>query len=103
MAVVMSMRWQGIGPADYDQAREQVGWEREPAVGGRNHVAWFDSDGSLRVVDVWDSAEDFQRFADERLMPGLAAAGLLEGRGEPEVSFSPLHRQWSPIQESALT
>lgn len=103
MAVVMSMRWEGIGPYEYDQALEHVGWEREPAQGGRNHVAWFDSDGALRVVDVWDSAEDFQRFADERLMPGLAAAGLLEGRGEPEVTIAPLHRQWSPIQESALT
>ena len=103
MAVVMTMRWQGITPQDYDQAVDVVGWEREPAQGGRNHVAWFDSDGALRVVDVWDSPEDFQHFADERLMPGLASAGLLEGKGEPEVSFAPLHRQWSPDQEVALT
>jgi hypothetical protein len=103
MAVVMTMRWQGISPEEYDQALELVGWEREPAQGGRNHVAWFGGDGALQVVDVWDSEEDFQRFADERLMPGLASAGLLEGKGEPDVSFAPLHRQWSPDQDAALT
>jgi hypothetical protein len=103
MAVVMLMRWEGITPEDYDQAVDAVGWERDPAQGGRNHVAWFDADGALRVMDVWDSPEDFQRFADERLMPGLASAGLLEGKSEPEVSFAALHRHWSPDRESALT
>jgi len=89
VAVVMTMRWQGITPDACDQVRELVGWEREPAPGGRNHVAWFDADGALRVVDVWDSPDDVQRFADERLMPALASAGLLEGKGEPEIGFAP--------------
>jgi hypothetical protein len=102
MAVVMSMRWVGVTPEEYETARETVGWEREPAQGGRNHVAWFEG-GALRVVDVWDSEEDFQRFANERLMPALASAGILEGKGEPEVTFAPLQRQWSPDQASALT
>ena len=102
MAVVMSMRWVGITPEEYEQARQSVGCEREPPEGGLHHVAWFEG-GALRVVDVWDSEADFQRFADERLMPGLASAGILEGKGEPEVTFAPLHRQWSPDQESALT
>jgi hypothetical protein len=101
MAVVMVMRWQGISPADYDQARDVVGWERDPAEGGLNHTAWFDTDGALRVVDVWESAEAFDRFANERLMPGLAAAGLLEGKGEPEVTFAELHRHWAPDRVSA--
>jgi len=45
VAVVMSMRWKGISPSDYDTALEAVGWEREPAEGGLNHVAWFDDEG----------------------------------------------------------
>jgi hypothetical protein len=102
MAVVMQMRWPGITAADYDKAREVVGWERDHPHGGRDHVAWFDSDGVFHVIDVWDSEEDFQRFADERLMPGLSSAGILEGKDEPEVTFAPLHRWWSPIQEEAL-
>ena len=103
MAVVMTMRWPGITPADYDQALEVVDWENVHPDGGRDHVAWFDGEGALNVLDVWDSEQHFQRFADERLMPGLASAGILEGKGDPEISFAPLHRQWSPSQEAALT
>src|SRR5579885_2208897 len=97
----MSMRWKGLSPSDYDAALEAVGWEREPAEGGLNHVAWFDDEGALRVVDVWESEQDFQRFADERLMPGLARAGILEGKGEPDVTLAPLHRRWVPEYSAA--
>jgi hypothetical protein len=34
-----------------------------------SHVAIERPDGGLRYVDVWDSEEDFERFADERLHP----------------------------------
>ncbi len=103
MAVVMKMRWPGVTRAEYDKALEVVGWEQDPAQGGRNHVAWFDAEGVFHVVDVWDSEEDFQRFADERLMPGLASAGILAGKDEPSVTFARLHRHWSPDRETALT
>jgi hypothetical protein len=96
MAVVMSMRWPGITPEEYDQALEIVDWERLPAEGGLNHVAWFDGDGIFHVIDIWESPEAFQRFADERLMPGLASAGILEGKDEPEIAIAPLHRHWAP-------
>jgi hypothetical protein len=98
----MQMRWPGISRDDYDQAVDVVGWEKDHPTGGRTHIAWFD-DGALRVVDVWDSEDDFNRFAQDRLMPGLESAGILEGKGEPEVTFAPLHRQWSPDQAAALT
>jgi hypothetical protein len=94
VAVVMTMSWPAITTDDYDKAREVVGWERDPAPGAVNHIAWFENGGGLRVVDVWDSEDDFQRFVEERLMPGLAQAGILEGKGEPEVSFAPLHARW---------
>jgi hypothetical protein len=101
MAIVMTMRWATIAPEDYEAAREVVGWETDPPAGGRHHIAWFD--GGLNVVDVWDSEQEFQRFADERLMPGLAGAGLLEGKDEPEIKIAPLHRQWSPDRQEVLT
>jgi hypothetical protein len=100
--VVMQMHWVGLSPEDYDKALDVVGWERDHPTGGRTHVAWFDG-GALRVVDVWDSEEDFNRFAEERLMPGLATAGILEGKAEPTVTFARLHRQWSPDQAAALS
>ena len=38
----------------------------------------------LEIVNVWDSAEEFERFARERLMP--VVKGELGFVGEPEVS-----------------
>ncbi len=50
------------------------------------------------VTDVWDSAEDFQRFVDERLMPGTNQAGIA---GEPQVTILPAHRIFAPAFEGA--
>jgi hypothetical protein len=36
-------------------------------------------------------------------MPGLAWAAILDGRGEPEVTFAPFRPQRSPDQAAALS
>lgn len=91
MAVMMVMRWPGVTSDQYDQAREMVGWERDPARGGMFHVAAFDPDG-LHVTDIWESPV-FQRFAEERLMPVVAQIGI---EGEPSVEFHQVHAVWTP-------
>jgi hypothetical protein len=95
MPTVMNMKWRGVTPEQYEQAREKVDWEGQPADGGMFHVAWFDDDG-LRVVDVWESAEQFQRFTEERLMPGVQEVGI---EGEPEVELRDAHRLFTPAFE----
>lgn len=47
-----------------------------------SHIAAKSEDG-LFVFDVWESAEDFQRFASEKLMPAAIKVGLPEL--EPKV------------------
>jgi hypothetical protein len=97
MAVVMYMEWDGLTPDQYDAVRESVSWESDAPDGAILHVPWF-VDGGLRVVDVWDSPEQFQRFVDERLTPGVQAAGVA---GDPRVEFNPLHsRAFAPRIES---
>jgi hypothetical protein len=83
---VMQMRWAGVTPDQYEEARSRVDWEGQPADGGLLHVAGFDGD-ALRVTDVWESPEHFQRFAEERLMPVVREIGL---EGDPEVTFYPV-------------
>ena len=100
MATVMRMHWSGVTPEQYDQVCTEVDWEGQPADGGRLHIAGFDDDG-LNVVDVWDSPEAFQRFADERLGP--VTERILGAGNEPEVAFYPLHAVWSPSADIALT
>lgn len=87
MSIVMQMRWKGVTPAQYDQVREIVAWERDPAPGGALHVAWFDDDG-LRVWDVWESADAFGAFTEGRLTPGVAQVGI---ETQPDVTIAPLH------------
>ena len=53
-----------------------------PPDGLEYHVA-FDSGGSFRVSEIWDSKEQFEAFGP-RLMPILADAGV-ELAGPPEV------------------
>ena len=87
MATVMRMKWSSVSPEQYDAARDAVNWEGDPPDGGIYHIAWFD-DG-LNIVDVWESAEAFERFANERLMPGIAHLGI---EGQPDVTFHEAHR-----------
>jgi len=92
MAIAMFMTWNGVTPEQYEATRALVGWERDLAPGGLFHVAGFDGD-TLRIADVWESAEDFQRFVDGRLMPGVAQVGIA---GEPEVHIVPVHELFTP-------
>jgi hypothetical protein len=48
------------------------------------------------VVDVWEGAEDFQRFVDERLNPGLAQIENVEG--EPNVTITPAHAVYNAAE-----
>jgi predicted ester cyclase len=92
MAVVMTMRWAGIEPAQYEELRDVVGWETEQPPGAIYHCAAFDDTG-IRVTDVWETAEDFEQFAATRLMPGVHKVGAL---GEPTVEIHPVHATYAP-------
>ena len=92
MPIVMNMRWDRVTPEQYEQAREQVGWELRPPDGGIIHIASF-TEGGLRVTDVWETADDFNRFVESRLMPVVQEIGI---EGEPDVTFSDLQAVWNP-------
>jgi hypothetical protein len=88
----MLMRWDGVTEEQYEQARDKVGWDREVPDGAKLHVAGFSNDG-LNVLDVWDSAESFQAFSDQRLGPAVQELGI---EGDPQVSFYPMHACFAP-------
>ncbi|HZT06839.1 MAG TPA: hypothetical protein VFC51_07390 [Chloroflexota bacterium] len=92
MSVVMIMEWDGVTKEQYEAARSLVNWEGNVPVGARFHVSAF-GDTGLRVVDVWDSAEDFQRFVDTRLAQGVKQVGI---ETQPRVEIFPVHALFTP-------
>src|SRR4051794_12449890 len=70
MAVVVSMDFAGVTPEQYDAVINEMNLQGRPYHdGGIFHVAWQGADDHWRVVDVWESAEQFQQFANEQIMP----------------------------------
>jgi hypothetical protein len=92
MPVVMQMDWAGVTIEQYEQARSRVAWETDVPPGAIYHVATFD-DAGAHIVDIWETAEDFQRFSDARLGPAVAAIGIA---GEPQVQIRPVHAIFAP-------
>src|SRR2546425_11106123 len=74
MAIVMHMEWPGATLEDYDRAMESTRLDETPPAGGLVHVAGVD-DGTLRIVDVWESEEAWNAFRSDRLMPALEQTG----------------------------
>jgi hypothetical protein len=98
MPVLMIMQWKGLTQAQYDAVRELVNWENDVPAGGMYHAAAFSEEGA-HVVDVWETAEAFERFAESRLMPGIALLGI---PGEPNVQMHPVHRLFAPAYDHIL-
>jgi hypothetical protein len=75
----------------YEKIRAQLGLEK-PA-GGIFHVAGPSPKGGWRVIEVWESEEEADRFFRERFMPALQALGLM---GPPPMrEFWPVHNAMS--------
>lgn len=92
MAIVMSMKWPGVTLEQYEQVRVGTNFEADPPSGGVLHVAAHDGEG-MRIVDVWDSADDFNRFVEQRLMPFVQQLGV---DSQPDITILPAQNVWIP-------
>ena len=92
MPVVLISTWSDFSPAQYQHMLELTDWEANPAPGALLHLAAFD-DGLLRVVDIWESPEHYQRFIEERVMPLAAQAGVTS---QPKTQIYPIHNLSTP-------
>ena len=85
MAVAMMVDNPEGSQQTYDRLRERLGLEK-PA-GGILHVAGPSPNGGWRVIEVFSSDEDAQRFV-KRLKPAFEAAGAPV---PPPPQFWPVH------------
>jgi hypothetical protein len=75
-------------PASWQQYQQTVVRLLEPVpVGLILHVAGPTAEG-VRVIDIWESEQEWQQFRAERLAPAIAALG---GPARPESTFRDLY------------
>jgi hypothetical protein len=92
MAVGIRQRINGIGAEQVDRLNAEIDPDGNPPEGLVFHVSG-PVDGGWQVIDVWESREHFDRFAAERIAPGLAAIGMPEG-GAPEMEEFAVHEHF---------
>jgi hypothetical protein len=85
MAVAIEMNFKDASIDQYDEVLKKMGLEHEGAAPPGALFHWVEKNGDgLRVVDVWESREVFDRFAQEQIGPYTREVGITE---EPELSF----------------
>lgn len=89
MAVAYTMRFEGATLEQYDEVMKLMGLSEggEPPEGAIFHWAAKTDDGII-VVDVWESDEQFNRFAETNIGPHTAQVGIT---GRPQTTRYEVH------------
>jgi hypothetical protein len=95
MAVLMLQHMREGTPELYDAVAAKLGVQDDPPAGLVVHTAVALDGGGMRICDVWESAEAYQRFREERLMPAVRSAmqehGMPEPDAPPEQEINEIH------------
>jgi hypothetical protein len=89
MAIAVELNFPGATLDQYDQVIQKMGLRQGGATppGAISHWVAKTDDG-IRVVDVWESKEDFEKFAQEQIGPYSREAGITD---EPETRMTEVH------------
>jgi len=90
MSVVVVNEMQGGEQTFYDEVTSRVMPEGRLPEGCSEHIAG-PIDGGWRVITVWDSEQDFERFRNDTLIPALRDGGR-EDVIAPSVQTNPVYR-----------
>ena len=88
MPVAVILEFDDATLDQYDQVVEKMGFSPggPAAPGGLFH--WVTkTDNGFRVVDVWETRDQFDQFAEEKIGPYSQEVGL----PEPEIHFHEVH------------
>jgi hypothetical protein len=80
-------------PAEVDQARfdavnEKLNAQADPPPGLKFHAAGQGEDGRFRIIEVWDSRADWDRFNEERLTPAISEVSGAPAEQVPEAEHT---------------
>jgi hypothetical protein len=90
MAVAVQLDFRGATLEQYDQINETIGLlPGGPPAAPQEIFHWvMKTDDGFRVVDVWESREAFERFAEEKLGPICQEVGVAD---PPEIQVFEVH------------
>ena len=88
MAVVVTLEIANATTQQYDEALAKMDLGGKAAPHGIFHVCAEDGQGGLFICDTWESAEVFQEFAESKISPLMAAAGITE---RPKITVRTVH------------
>ncbi|MDX6476702.1 MAG: hypothetical protein QOH95_2213 [Gaiellaceae bacterium] len=84
MPIAMMFNNPNVTSEQYDAVREKLNVSDNPPEGSILHIAGPGPGGGWRVIEVWESKEAAEKFAQERLKPLFDELGMGE-RPAPEV------------------
>jgi hypothetical protein len=89
VAIAAVMKFKGGTLDQYDEVISKMGFKPggRGAPHGLFHWVTVTPEG-LQVTDVWDSKEEFETFAAQKIGPITAEAGV---PGPPEITFHEVH------------
>lgn len=89
MAIAVQLDFKGATLEQYDQVIQKMGFRPggSGGPGGLFHWATKTADG-IRVTDVWQSRDHFEKFSQDKIAPITREVGF---EGPPDVQFFDVH------------
>jgi hypothetical protein len=89
MAVAVVLEFEGSTLEQYEQVIQKMGFTHGGPGGDGGLFHWVTAtDDGIRVTDVWQTKEHFQKFAQEQIEPYTREVGFA---GPPKMTFYDVH------------
>ena len=95
MTIGIIMEFDGFKPENYDAVSRRINWPEKWPDGLTFHVAG-PTNGGMRLVEIWDSRDQFDRWMAETIQPAIQEVTAEHRRAAgppPRFTEFAIHRQ----------
>jgi hypothetical protein len=92
MTVVTTIDVYDMPNSEYRAVLDRMGVEARPEPGIYLHVT-AQTEFGYRIIEIWDSQDGFEEFAQRRMVPALEQLGIDR---KTEITVKPLHNLFAP-------